>query len=999
MSDFARAPLVKLALASVTWLAWTHAASAQTRVGSFVDGERPMYLEVPPFVDGQAIHLELRNVPAGAKAPLLIWSLGTDLIDLTPAGVPGSLGPDLTMGSLESMDAVNFTYDDVIPTGLAGTTVYLQAYVKLPGGIGRLSSMTATRIINVGDDPGTAPTVKFPLPVTVSELLAPGTAGFDRTLEALRVGVPLPKGHVLESNGIPQLTVLGGAGEAQFSTLAKWDDGSVKWALCEWRTSLTAGTSSTAFSIDKGAGNFGGANLATTSGTTITVDTGSVKVTFDPTKNDLFDSYVRSSREVFDTTKGNGPRFWDSADVEWTWHETAATLRRNGPVRAEVQIDGAFTRTSASDDADRLYVRFYVELTKGSAAAKVTVSLRDSALSFPEHLLYRGFTFRAYLNETGTLDVRLPETSTDGLPQNLWSGQLTASGDTALFNQGFARLKNDELCYDPNWSNFVPLLERFGNDVFASEGVQARIGATYFTGDVTTGYRTGEREFADPTFIEVNASNGRGVLMGLPYARYFWPIEVAAAGDGRCEVGILPHKDPADTYNYTLTYASAETRFFWIMPEGAKAADPVATAFPFDAPLAARADTWVYNQSDVWHWKLVTKPEVDTYCTLSGLRKPAPSSTDVVRTIYEYSNTTGGGSNNWEETRRFYQWLRLGLGGAAINSWMEAYYKVDKMPWIIDDGTVSQRASVRNKTAVVTKKDDYYNNSKHTYWQVVPDWGFSHGDTYLLDSGRHMSETLLDSTISGNVEPNGNFVSGTYGAIINAAVAVLDYYEDPALQGWAHQIVYEWTNIVFQVDNNFGVNTDKRGWQAPIGTPAGQAANPDGYIVSWDAGKSSDKASYGYTTQGWTDIRNGSQAFERYVHYLREHDPSDPLLGDLLARGEDWYHYAHRSIRDDWQLLTGDLYIIDVFRGDAGNPVVDPFEEPGFDIEQDDQIGYALQSIVNLKLENEISETAFSYGVEMHRSMSKGTYDSYINDPILNEFIWRYLVHYGLLKP
>ncbi|MBL8843867.1 MAG: hypothetical protein JNL90_20260 [Planctomycetes bacterium] len=958
-----------------------------------------MYLEVTPFVDGQPIHVELRNVPAGAKSPLLIWSFGTDLIDLTPAGVPGQLGPDLLMGGLEPMDSIRFTYDDVLPTGLVGSPLYLQAYVKLPGGVGRLSSMTATYVIGTNDDPGTDPTIVFPLPLTVTELLAPGTHGFARTNEALRVGVPLPKGQVFESNGIPQLTLLGGATEAQFATLAKWPDGSVKWALCEWRTSLAADGSSTAFSIDKGTGNFGGANLASVAGSIVTVDTGAARVVFDPAKDDLFDSYQLSGREVFSTTLGNRPRFWDASDVEWTWNETAVALRRNGPVRAEVEVDGTFTRTTALDDPDRIHVRFYVELCKGSTAAKVTASLRNTALSFPEHLLFRGFTFRGWLNETGVLDIRLPQTSTDGLPQALWSGKLNVATDTALFNQGFARLKNDELCYDPNWSNFVPLIERFATDSFAIEGVQARIGATYFTGDSTTGFRSIEREFADPTFMEVNASSGRGLLVGLPFARYFWPIELAAAGDGRIEVGLLPHKDPADAYPYTLTYASAETRFFWVMPEAAPAVDPVASAFPFDAPLAARADSWVYNQSDVWHWKLVTKTDVDNYCAHTGLRKPAASTTDVVRTIYEYSNTTGGGSNNWEETRRFFQWIRGGLGGAALNSWMEAYYKVDKMPWSIDDGTLSQRGSIRNKTAVVTKKDDYYNNSKHTYWQVVPDWGFAHGETYLLDSGRHMTETLLDSGISPNVKPNGNFVSGTYGALINAAAAVLDYRKDQALEDWMHDICFQWANVVFQVDNNFGVDTSQLGWQAPIGTPPGQAANPDGYMVTWAAGKSTDKAAYGYTTQGWTDIRNGSQAFQRVAHYLRREDPTDPLIGDLLARGEDWYHYAHRSIRDDWQQLTGDLYIIDVFRGDAGTPVVDPFELPGFDIETDDQIGYALQSIVNLKLEHQLSDTAFSYGVEMHRSMSKGTYDGYINDPILNEFIWRYLVHYGLLKP
>ena len=104
-------------------------------------------------------------------------------------------------------------------------------------------------------------------------------------------------------------------------------------------------------------------------------------------------------------------------------------------------------------------------------------------------------------------------------------------------------------------------------------------------------------------------------------------------------------------------------------------------------------------------------------------------------------------------------------------------------------------------------------------------------------------------------------------------------------------------------------------------------------------------------------------------------------------------------MRDDWNQLTGDLYIIDVFRGDGGNSNVDPFTAPGFDIEDDDSSGYAFHALINLKLQNSLSETAFSYGVELHSSQGKNTFDASINDPLLNEFIWRYLVHYGVIKP
>ena len=1001
MSRFAsfRRSVVPVPLALAALLGAGGDASAQLQVGSFVSGERRMYLEMSPLVEGQNVHIELRNLPAGARGPLLLVSFGVNPIDVTPFGIPGALGPDLATFALIDMNPTTFSYDAVIPPGLLDGPLYFQGYVKVKGG-GRLSSMVTAHVIQPGDDPGTDPSVNFPLPLTTEEVLPPHASGTDRTQQPVRVGLPLPRGEVVENAaGVPKLTILGGVNEAQFSTLATWPDGSVKWALCEYLVDLPAGTASTAFSVDKGAGNFGGTGIATVTGTVTTLNTGPLKVKFDSATPALFDSFQLNGREVFDLAKGNQPHYHDESDVEWTWHETSVEIRRNGPVRGEVEVNGIFTRSTSATDPDRIIARFYVDAFKGGASVRLLSSLRATSVQFPEHLLFRGFTWRAFLKDAGAYDVRMPQTTTDGYPPGLWTGKLSNSSQDASFYQGFARTNSIELCYDPNWSNYVPYVERFGDDDFAIEGVRARIDSTHFTGDSSSNWWSPQNEFADPTFVEVNAANGHGVIVGLEHANLNWPIELQAGGDGRIEVGLLPRKDAADPHDYGLTYASAETRGFWIVAEDAESPDPIAEAIQFDQPVGARANPWVYNQANVWHWRLVGKPEVDAYVALAGLKTPVPSPTDLVRTIYEYSNATGGASNTWEETRRFYQWIRGGLGGAYLNSWYEALYKVDKMPWSIDDDTVSNRQKVRNTLAPVTKKDDYYNNSKHTFVQAVADWGFAHGETYLLDSARSFRETLLDPLISANVQPHGNFVAGTFGAVVTSAVSVLDMEPDQQLEDWVHEVCFQWSNIVFKVDNSFGVDTDTRGWQAPLGTPPGTAANPDAYMISWDAGKSSDKALYGYTTQGWTDVRLGALAFQRYVHHLREVDPTDPLIDDLLDRAPDWLNYARRSIPDDYTGTTGDEFMIDVFEGDANDPDPDPFADPGLDTDFPDPSGYVLHNIVNFALEAGLTETALSYGVEMHRSISKNLYDQMINEPLLNEFIWRYLVHYGALKP
>ena len=974
------------------------ATIAQQQIGSFVSGERSMYLEISPLVEGGDFMIELRNVPRSAANPRLICSASLAPIDLTPWGIPGALGPALGTLLVLPLDPVTHSIAGTVPAGITGVTIYLQAFVEVQGG-GRLSSMVTAHVIAPGDDPGNDPTIVFPLPLTTQEVLPPGVPGVDRSRQPVRVGVPLPVGTVAAIGGIPQLALLGGGAEAQFSTLATWPDGSVKWALCEYLADLPAGTISTAWSVDHGSGNSGGADLAARSGSVTTIDTGAIRLELDEGTPALLDSFQRGGREVLDVTRGNRPHFFDDLDVEWTWHETAVTIRRNGPVRAEVEVDGAFTRSSAPDDPDRIYVRFYLEAHRGGSSVRATVSLRNTSVEFPEHLFFRGFTWRAWLNETGRMDVRMPQTSSNGATRGLWSASLYAAADDAVFHQGFARNTKFALSADPNWSNYYPFIERFGTDRFAVEGVHARIGSTYFTGSSSTQWRSAEHEYADPAFLELNAESGRGAIFGVEHVNVTWPVALEAGGDGRVEVALFPRLDPADAYPYRLTYATAETRCFWLLAEDGPDDAPIDEAARFDYPVAARADLHTYNQSDVWHWRLVDSAQLDAYVAHAGLRDPQPPATEKVRTIYEYSNATGGGSNNWQETRRFFQWIRSGRGGAYLNSWLEAIYKADKMPWAIDDDVLKNRKGVRNSSAPVTKKDDFYNNSKHTFLQVVPDWAFARGETYLLDSARSFAETLLDNTISDDVQPGGNFVPGTFGAIVNAAAAILDLRPDAALESWLHEICYQWANIVFKVDNGFGVNTSTRGWQAPIGTPPGSANNPDAYMITWDAGKSSDKAKYGYLSQAWTDVRLGSLGFWRYAHHLREVDPADPLIGDLIGRGPDWYHYVRRSTPDDHQSQTGDAFQIDVFAGDAGNSNVDPFADPGPDIDFPDPSGYAMQSAVNLLLEGGMSESALSYGVEMNRGMSRSTYDQFVNDPVLNEFIWRYLVHYGLLKP
>src|SRR6185295_9435293 len=127
--------------------------------------------------------------------------------------------------------------------------------------------------------------------------------------------------------------------------------------------------------------------------------------------------------------------------------------------------------------------------------------------------------------------------------------------------------------------------------------------------------------------------------------------------------------------------------------------------------------------------------------------------------------------------------------------------------------------------------------------------------------------------------------------------------------------------------------------------------------------------------------------------------PGDTLIGDLLARAPDIYHYARRGLPDDFCASTGEFYITDVFCDDPNDDAAKPLSMPGEYLDHANRSGYSLQSIVNLLLDLRASESAYSYGVELHRSMADPVLAKMQYDPILNDFVWRYLVHYGVMKP
>ena len=993
MSSTSRIGGTLLAVSLVLSPAAAAAGADDPRIGTFVEGERPIYLEIDRLVAGEEYRIELRNVPEGSTKPVLFFSPDFYPMDMNFAKIPGVMGPDLLKGDFMILgDKVS---EGTVDEKLAGQRLFLQAYVGTPTGK-RLSNMVTVTVraedFDAYGDGGT----RFPLDLITQEVLPDGRPAFDRVDQHVRVGVPIPEGKVWESHGVPQLTVRGQTPAAQFTTLAQWPDGSVKWALAEYQADVNAGDFDRSYSVDHGGGNFGGDDLCTVSEQRFTVDTGGVRFILDGTTANLFESMEVGGTAILDPTVPNRFHFVDQDDHEWTYHPMQATLRCNGPVRCEIQVDGKLTHSSSNGDQDRIYLRCYVEAFRGVSCIRVRTSLRNTSASYPWDLQFRGLSWSGRLRKTGTFDVRLPQVSTNGTSWGMHSGTLDESSESASIVEGFVKHTNDEITDDHNSTLYTPFLERIDKDRFVIEGVRSGIAGKWFTGDSGSDWYSDKTEYADPFFLEVNErDSGQGMVIAVQQAAATWPVGLHANAAGDVEVELFPRKSSDDNHHYPLTYATCETRSFLLFPEVAPSLDPHKVVASCDYPAVARGELWVYNQSKVWPWRLVSPEESRQFAEHAGLRTPYDKNADPTRTLFRYAGGTGGENNNWRASQAFYLFLRTGHGGGWFRGTAEALYKADKMAVTLDDATLDEYQSPLNE-GTATKHGKFWDGSKHTFLQAVPDVGFACGDFSVLDGAPHLAATLMSDRFTSS-QPYGNFVPGTYGAVTTSALALLQAEENQELEDHCTKILHQWANLVFQEENDLGVDASIKGWQAPVGTPIDTALNPDGYFVTKAAGKRSDWDEIGYTNQVWVDCRINSLAFWMWTHHLEQTSPGDPLIEDLRWRAQDIYHFARRAAPDDYSSDTGDEYVHDVFPGDAGDPAPDKYLGPGRDAAKISQTGYALQSWILFYLDQTDSESAYSYGVELANSMSEDTYIAKQSDPVFNEFVYRYLRHHGLI--
>ncbi len=518
------------------------------------------------------------------------------------------------------------------------------------------------------------------------------------------MGVPLA-----DSAGVTSTSVLGldGAAVAQFRLLGVWPSGNYKWVkVCGIVPSLGAGSTVTVTLTD-GGGNFGGSDLATDNGPTITVATGTATFTIKKANFNVIDSAVVSGTTVVTSSSsatrgliltGPDPLASFPANVTCgtcsTVYSSAndsgstASIEENGPVMTVIKAIG-----NHIDASGHPYMHFTVRMTfyKNQNSVKVTTILRNadyntSATPSPDaagntfNTAYKGlqsYELRISPNIIGKLNYTI---ATDNMPQ---AGTLNQAGgtDSAYIYQGQTNFMINHENGDPS----CPYQSACANTYTSDAG--------YTVYKNTAQIASGDASSIVGGWADISDSGGVGIEIGVYQMAAYWPKSLEFDRGGTdVRIGIWPRQNSQPIYQAWPAW-SIHDLFLNFHPS---APASLSNEFlKFQHYLVARPSVGYVNATNVFPYPIVDPVVEDNYykdvaakaspaVTLSSLcwngNTPCTPDRDVGDQVLEGSamNVTvtrsygwgGAGPLNQEEFRwaDLQKFLQRGFTGRWLNS-------------------------------------------------------------------------------------------------------------------------------------------------------------------------------------------------------------------------------------------------------------------------------------------------------------------------------------------
>jgi Bacterial Ig domain/YetA-like protein len=607
------------------------------------------------------------------------------------------------------------------------------------------------------------------VPLTIQEMDYPGQSGIARTSDPLTVGVPLARGVVPCANANPASCTgvaslgLTGAAMGQFRCLVEWDDQSCKWVLIDTQATVTAGGINTGIALTNGGtGNFGGTNLATDGGTTISVDTGAGQFTIKKANFNGLDTVVVGGATIVATGTSTGLAITGPAPggtscgtctTTYTSSNDAAStavIEENGPVRAVVKADGAH-----KDASGNTYMRWTVRLYfyKGKSYVRANVSLRNADTAGTAfNTAYKGFSSYE-LRLTPAIGASRSFTFGNDTATPT-AGSFTGSENAYLYQAYTSRMEHSD------WSSSTASFITRSGGTYAQNGYQITQGAT-------TLLRGAASSADSKMFGDLSDSTGEGILAGVYLGGEFWPKSVQFQNGGsEIRVGIWPDQSQ---YTGTCSLTPCAIPYYQAWPQ--HSIHDVYLNFHNTALGSAQNEflkqqfyligraTSVdyYNSTSAMFNSLINPSEEDAYYRAQGLVCCIADFTPNVFRYYAWPNT--GGSNQADFALAYMRnYLERGYTGRyiwAVNRYRfdaeQAFPRSDGFNWRSSGSSLDSWGFPTAGSTNSGNANRAWVDQEHAHWYGMVDYYYVSGDETIHDAiNDGPKDRFLNTTASLN---------------------------------------------------------------------------------------------------------------------------------------------------------------------------------------------------------------------------------------------------------
>jgi hypothetical protein len=637
-----------------------------------------------------------------------------------------------------------------------------------PGTVGRSVLVAFVLMLLVALSPRVRAAVMIPL--TVQETIYQGgVSGITRNADPVTVGIPLPDDPSTGVSDVSQLS-LTGASAGQFRVLGRWPSGRLKWVLVDTLASLSGGGTSTSIALTTGGGNFGGSNLATDNGSTITVATGTATFTIRKANFNGFHQVVVGGTTVVapgastglvvlgptagNTTCGSGT----CTTVYASSNDAGSTcsIEENGPVRAALKCTGSHKNGSGNE-----YMKFTVRMHfyRGLSRVKATTTLRNADYgtsgSFESaYKGHQGYEWRLSPTLTGTPTYQIAK---DG--GAIESGTLASGTDDIYVYQGASDWMKHE-----HWGCCGTIA--YTND---SGWSLVKNGSNLDTG-TRAEYPAGWADIR-------GASNGAGVSIGVYQFAAYWSksLEFNDAGTDT-RIGIWPRQNSIPYYQAWPQWSTHDLYFNF---HDAALSSPGNEFLKFQHYLLGRASRAHYNTAGVFPYPLVDPSVEDAFfaTTHSGANPSSAHNFGPIQDafpaggqlagnglkVYRVKDWRQGGESNQQEFR--WSWLlnfiQRGTTGRYVNAAHFYRFLTDDAaphsdgfnwrdkPGMDSFGRPGTISSLNSGLAFTSWYDE-----EHYHWYGMPDYYFMSGDETVKDA---ILDGYADWHLNTTAQQAGNY--------------------------------------------------------------------------------------------------------------------------------------------------------------------------------------------------------------------------------------------------